>query len=95
MLTVTENAVTAIRTLTESPQLPEASGLRIATDASAGALTLSLAPGPQEGDQVVDASGATLFLDPEAAEVLDDKALDAALDADGSVRFEVAELHAR
>lgn len=90
MLTLTENAITAIRGLTDSPQTPDSAGLRIATDDAAGGLTLSLAQGPRDGDQVVDASGAVLFLDAEAAEVLDDKALDAAVDADGSVRFAVS-----
>jgi iron-sulfur cluster assembly protein len=90
VLTLTENAITAIRGLTDSPQTPDSTGLRIATDDAAGGLTLSLALGPQEGDQVVDAAGAVLFLDQQAAEVLDDKALDAAVDPDGSVRFAVA-----
>jgi iron-sulfur cluster assembly protein len=90
VLTLTENAVTAIRGLTDSPQVPDSAGLRIATDDAGGELTLSLVPGPQEGDRVVDAAGAVLFLDPQAAQVLDDKALDAAVDDDGSVRFAVS-----
>ena len=52
---------------------------------------LSLATEPVEGDQVVDTSGARLFLDPEASQLLDDKALDAAVDDAGGVRFEFAE----
>jgi iron-sulfur cluster assembly protein len=91
MLTVTDNAVAVIRNLTGQQQVPDGAGLRIATDPSAGSLTLSLAPEPQEGDQVLDASGARLFLDSEAAQLLDDKALDAAVDAAGTVQFAVAE----
>jgi Fe-S cluster assembly iron-binding protein IscA len=52
---------------------------------------MSLATSPQEGDQVVDTDGAKLFLDGEAARVLDDKSLDAAVDSNGAVQFEVAE----
>jgi iron-sulfur cluster assembly protein len=91
MLTLTENAVVAIRNLTDQPQVPEGAGLRIATDVAAGSLSLSLAAEPVEGDQVVDESGARLFLEAEAAQILDDKALDAAVDANGGVQFAVAE----
>jgi Fe-S cluster assembly iron-binding protein IscA len=91
MLAVTENAATVIRDLTGQEGVPDGAGLRIATDESAGAFRLSLAPEPQEGDQVVDAAGARLFLDQEAAQILDDKALDAAVDAQGGVQFAVGE----
>lgn len=90
MLTLTENAVTVIRELTVNEQVPAGTGLRIASDAAAGSLTLSLAPEPMEGDQVLDTSGARLFLDSEASRLLDDKALDAAVDDSGGVRFEFA-----
>lgn len=91
MLTVTDNAVAAIRSLTAQPEVPDGAGLRIATDPAAGALQLSVAPEPHEGDQVVDNSGARLFLDTEAALLLDDKALDASVDDGGSVQFALAE----
>jgi iron-sulfur cluster assembly protein len=91
MLAITDNAVAVIRDLTGTQNAPDGAGLRIATDASAGSLTLSLAPQPEEGDQVLDASGARLFLDSGAAQVLDDKALDAAVDDQGAVQFAVAE----
>jgi Fe-S cluster assembly iron-binding protein IscA len=91
MLTMTDNAVAAIRSLTGQPDVPDSAGLRIATDRSAGALQLTVAPEPQEGDQVVDTSGARLFLDTEAATLLDDKALDATVDDQGSVQFALAE----
>jgi Fe-S cluster assembly iron-binding protein IscA len=91
MLALTDNAAAVIRDLTGRDEVPDGAGLRIATDQAAGALTLSLAPEPQEGDQVLDAAGARLFLDPEAAQILDDKALDAAIDPQGGVQFEVAE----
>jgi iron-sulfur cluster assembly protein len=91
MLAVTDNAATVIRDLTDQEGMPEGTGLRIAADESAGAFRLSLSPAPQEGDQVLDAEGARLFLDHEAAQMLDDKALDAAVDAQGGVQFAVGE----
>lgn len=91
MLAVTENAVAVIRDLTSQQAVPAGSGLRIAEGPQAGGLTLSLAPQPETGDQVVDAAGARLFLDAGAALLLDDKALDAAIDDDGGVEFAVSE----
>jgi len=91
MLTVTYNAVAAIRSLTDQPEVPDGTGLRIATDPTAGSLQLSLAPEPHEGDQVVDNSGARLFLDTDAALLLNDKALDASVDDQGTVQFALAE----
>ncbi len=91
MVTMTDNAVAAIRSLTGQPEVPEGAGLRIATDPSAGSLQLSLAPEPMEGDQVVDSGGARLFLDSDAALLLNDKALDASVDEQGTVQFALAE----
>lgn len=91
MLTLTENAVLVIRDLTEQEEVSDGAGLRIASDPAAGSLTLALAGEPVQGDQVVDSDGARIFLDPQAAQILDDKALDAAIDAQGGVRFGVAE----
>ena len=89
MVVMTDNARAAIRSLTDQPELPAESGLRIATDSTSGSLSLSLAPSPVEGDAVLDESGARLFLDPQASVLLDDKALDANRDAEGRVQFAV------
>lgn len=91
MVTLTDNAAEAIRNLTDQPTVPAGAGLRIATDPTAGSLSLSLVATPMEGDQVVDSSGARLFVDPDAAQLLDDKALDATVDSNGAVQFAVAE----
>lgn len=91
MLTMTENAVLVIRDLTAQQQAPPGAGLRIASDAAAGSLTLALVASPAQGDQVVDNDGARVFLDPQAAQILDDKALDAVIDAEGGVRFGFAD----
>jgi iron-sulfur cluster assembly protein len=91
MLIMTDHAVTAVRGLTYQPDAPDGAGLRIATDPARGALTLTVTPQPWSGDQVIDTDGARLFLDPEAATMLEDKALDATTDGDGQVKFTVAE----
>jgi iron-sulfur cluster assembly protein len=91
MVILTDHAVGAIHALTEQPEAPEGAGLRITTDPARGALTLSLAATPAQGDAVVESAGARLFLDPDAAMALDDKTLDARTDTDGQVRFSVAD----
>lgn len=90
MLTLTENASTEIRNIVADPQVPDGCGLRIANDPAAGGLTLTLAAAPAEDDQVLDEDGARVFLEPQAAQLLDDKSLDAATDGDGQLRFTVA-----
>jgi iron-sulfur cluster assembly protein len=91
MLAVTDNAATVIRDLTSQDEVPDGSGLRIAADAAEGALTLTLASAPEEGDQIVNSSGARLFLDSDAALLLEDKELDAAVEPGGSIQFAVGE----
>jgi iron-sulfur cluster assembly protein len=91
MLSVTDNAATAIRDITSQEAVPPGAGLRIAADENGGSLTLSLVAEPYEGDQVLDSAGARLFLDAEAALLLDDKELDVAVDPSGDVQFAVAD----
>ena len=91
MLTMTESAVTEIRNLTDLPEAPEGGGVRIATDPTAGSLTLSLAATPAEDDTVLDTDGARLFLDSSATAMLDDKTLDAVSDPSGQTQFTIGE----
>lgn len=91
MLTMTENAVTEIRNLTDLSQAPEGGGVRIAADPAAGDLTLSLAAKPADDDTVLDNDGARLFLDANAKTILDDKTLDVVKDPNGEIQFAVAE----
>jgi iron-sulfur cluster assembly protein len=93
VLTLTDGAVAAIREITDQDNVPDGAGVRIAADPAAGALTLGLVPEPVSGDQVVDVSGARVFLDTQAAPILEDKALDAAVDSEGQIQFTVAEQH--
>jgi Fe-S cluster assembly iron-binding protein IscA len=80
MLTLTESAKEMVRDMVSSGDAPEGSGLRIsaAHDEDGGpALSLELADEPTEGDQILDEDGTRVFLEPEAASLLDDKILDA------------------
>jgi iron-sulfur cluster assembly protein len=90
MLTVTENASSVIRQLTDRPEMPDGSGLRIASSDEAENLTVSPADTPEEGDQVVENEGARVFLEAEVAMLLDDKILDARVNDAGGVEFLVA-----
>lgn len=63
MLTITENAQTLVRTLTEQAQITDNGGVRLAPSQEPGQLEVSLAPEPAPGDQVVDHSGARVFVD--------------------------------
>ena len=93
MLALTNDAVTAIRSLTAQPDLPDETGLRIAAAAAEEGppLALSLSAGPQPGDQLVESDGARVYLDSGAAAALDDKALDADVSDQGEVRFQLTD----
>lgn len=91
MLTLTGDAVSAIRDITTQPGLPDQTGLRIATSAAADggpAFEIAVASAPQPADDVVEAEGARVFLDPDASAALDDKALDAEV-AEDTIRFRI------
>ena len=91
MLTLTDNAVTAIRALTSQPELPDDTGLRImAQGEEAPSFQLALAASPVEGDEVIESDGARVFVEATAAAALTDKSLDAEVDDQGGVAFSVA-----
>jgi Fe-S cluster assembly iron-binding protein IscA len=90
VLAITPTAAEAIKGVVNSSGLPESSGLRIArpleTDERGAGFELSVAESPQGDDQVIAEHGAQVFLQPEAADVLDDRLLDADM-RDDKVRF--------
>lgn len=91
MLVLTEAAAEVVKSLTSTPEAPDEAGLRIAssdpTPDNPGALQVSAAPGPDENDQVVESSGAHVYLEPQAAAYLEDKVLDAQVDSAGNPHF--------
>ncbi|HEY2692811.1 MAG TPA: Fe-S cluster assembly protein HesB [Streptosporangiaceae bacterium] len=87
MLTLTDRAAATIRSLTAQPGIPEDTGLRMSLqDSDPGTLTLSL-EGPQPDDAVVEDSGARVFIQRDAASIVDDRQLDAQLDEEGRASF--------
>jgi iron-sulfur cluster assembly protein len=95
MLTLTDNAQYAIRTLVAPADEPTEAGVRIASapgnNGSNPELSLEVVPSPAPGDQVVDEAGARVFLDAVAAEVLSEETLDVQIDAEQQqVNFFVA-----
>lgn len=91
MLTLTDTAAKVIRDLNQADE-PSDKGIRISShDDDASSLLLSVADGPESSDKVIESEGARVYLDPVAASVLDDKALDAEIDDEGGVSFRVEE----
>ncbi|MHB1491763.1 MAG: adhesin [Cellulomonas sp.] len=77
MLTLTENASTAVHDLATRAGLPGTGGLRIAeSDAQPGGFELALVTAPAPDDDVVTAGEATVFLAPGASATLSDLRLD-------------------
>ena len=87
MLTLTENASTIVKTITQRPQAPDSAGLRISSDEATQTFEVTATPDMAPGDRVVEQDGATVYLDARAAELLEDKVLDAAVDDEGHVEF--------
>ena len=85
LLTLTENAATIVKQITEAPEAPDGAGLRI-SGAEEG-FALAAAPQPEAGDQVLEQDGATVYLDAAAAEQLDAMVLDAGVDETGNLQF--------
>jgi Fe-S cluster assembly iron-binding protein IscA len=88
VLTLTENASTVVKTITEQATETESAGLRISHE-GADALQVAPAEAPQGGDKVLEEAGARVFLEETAAQTLDDKVLDAQVDESGSVQFSI------
>jgi len=81
MLAVTEDAASAIDDILASTDVPDEAGVRITTEigvteegAPRTELRLTVVEAPEASDQVVEDA---VFLEPEAAALLDDKVLDA------------------
>jgi iron-sulfur cluster assembly protein len=88
MLVLSESASTAIRNMVDLPGRPDVTGVRIAgQEGGPGQLSVSTVGVPEDGDQVIEEQGARLFLEPTAAEILDDKVLEASVDEQGRISF--------
>ena len=88
---MTQTAIEVIKHLA-----PGDAGLRVYTSGGAPdvqALQVEVAREPKADDKVVEAGGAHVFLEPRAADRLQDKVLDAVQDEQG-VRFAVTDQYA-
>jgi len=90
MLVLTKAAAEVVKSVTSTPQAVQGAGVRIVSAAepeNPGALRLTAAERPDENDQVIEAAGARVFVEPQAAVYLEDKVLDAELDDQGTAHF--------
>jgi len=91
MLVLTEAAAEAVRSLIPTPQASAGGGLRISSSVEQpqepGALQVTAESGPDQGDQVLEAAGARVFIEQRASVYLADKVLDAQTDVQGKARF--------
>jgi Fe-S cluster assembly iron-binding protein IscA len=80
VLTLTESAKDVVREMVAGEDAPEGGGVRITTESvseNETSLALAVAEAPAAGDEVVDEDGVRVFLEPEAASLLEDQVLDA------------------
>jgi len=87
VLTLTEDAATLVRSLTDRDGGTPSSGLRIAVDPDHHSLAMAIAPAPAPADEVVVSGGARLFLSQPAAARLDARTLHAEISSDRSLFF--------
>ena len=92
MLRVTPTASQVIHELVASRGFADGAGLRIAaTEDSERSFSLGVAAAPDADDEVVPVEDLGVFLDPDAAEALDGKVLDAGVGPEGEVSFSVVD----
>ncbi|WP_022900158.1 (Fe-S)-cluster assembly protein [Humibacter albus] len=90
MLTLTDNASTIVKTLTTQAVDSAEGGLRISSpDPATSSFAVTVAPAPETADQVIVDGDARVFVDESASAALDDKVLDAQLDDQGAVHFQL------
>ena len=93
LLALTDSAVEAVKSIvSSSEEASEMGGLRMVAERAGtqANFQLSVVPLPAEDDEVIDEQGARVFLEPEAASLLDEKVLDASVEQD-QVAFTIAD----
>lgn len=83
MLTVSENAQAVVKGLTESEELPDTAGLRLAVGPDQAQLEVSVVREPQATDVSVEAGEGNVYLAEDAAVLLEGQTLDAAQTDEG------------
>ena len=93
MLTMTDNAATAVRLISANSGLEPDPGLRITVGApteDGTPLEIGIAAEPEPNDETLEEGGARVYLEELVAPALDDKVLDAEIEGD-QVRFALRE----
>jgi iron-sulfur cluster assembly protein len=93
VLALTDSAVQAVKDIvSSSEEVSDRGGVRLVADRAGtqANFQLSVVPLPAEDDEIVEEEGARLFLEPEAAFLLDDKVLDATVEQN-KVAFTIAD----
>ncbi|ALQ30287.1 MULTISPECIES: hypothetical protein [Micrococcaceae] len=94
MLTLTDQADAIVTSLVTNQTEDNEAGLRIQpadeTESQQTArFAVRVVDGPQPADQVIQGEGSPVFLDELVTDALDDKVLDANVDAEGTITFQV------
>jgi iron-sulfur cluster assembly protein len=93
LLALTDSAVQAVKHIvSSSEEVSETGGLRMVAEREGAQANfhLDVVPLPAEDDEVIEEQGARVFLEPEAATLLDDKVLDASVEQN-RVAFTIAD----
>lgn len=88
MLTVTPKASEVIRGILSTDEAPDDGVVRISPEPTQG-LTITVVESPEPDDQIIEAHGVEICVEPSAAEVLEDKQLDAGTTG-GNVAFSIS-----
>lgn len=83
MLTLTDTAKNAISDITAQSGLPDTGGIRISLTTDEDQVEMALSPEPEADDDVIEESGARVFVTRTAAEALAEHTLDAQQGPDG------------
>ncbi|HEX6228032.1 MAG TPA: HesB/YadR/YfhF-family protein [Solirubrobacterales bacterium] len=89
MLTITSRASEAMRQVLDSEEAPDGSVFRISPQEDVG-LVVSITDSPPPDDHRVEGEDVAVSVEPSAAEMLDDKELDATI-VEGRVNFSIGE----
>ncbi|MGO2052753.1 Fe-S cluster assembly protein HesB [Arthrobacter sp. MYb211] len=94
MLTLTDQADTIVTAIVTNQSEAADAGLRIHQSEGAGApneaaFAVQIVPAPEPADVVVRGEGSPVYLDELITDELDDKVLDAAVDEQGAVSFQI------
>jgi iron-sulfur cluster assembly protein len=94
VLAITTEASEAIKGVLAADEVPDGAVLRISpqpsSDTAAVGLVVEVTETPPPDDQVVESNGVEVALEPTAAEMLDDKELDARM-VDGKVNLSIGD----